>query len=109
MTSNRSRAIPTPSNASPAKNFSAPKPAKSSSEFRRRSNPRRTRPRDLNRALLPPRSPDRQCKHRHKNNEQPAGRSQNAAPPLRQNREPPVHKFDVYPIHQQGSLPKLDD
>src|SRR5258708_35568710 len=51
----------------------------------------------------------RQRQHRQKNRDQPCRGLQRAALPFWQDRKSSVDKFYMHPIHQQRSIPKLDD
>src|SRR5258706_3684829 len=59
--------------------------------------------------LFPVCPQQRQRQHRQENRNQSHSGFQRAALPLWQNRKSSVNKFDVHPIHQQRSIPKLDD
>src|SRR5487761_423933 len=50
----------------------------------------------------------RQQRHGHENHQQSQRRRRNILLPLRQNRKSSIHKFNVYPIHQQRRLPHRD-
>ncbi len=55
----------------------------------------------------PTRPRNRQSQHRHKYQAQPGRSRRNPASPLRQNRQSPINKFNMHPIHQQRSPPQL--
>jgi hypothetical protein len=55
----------------------------------------------------PTRPRNRQPQHRHKYQAQPRRSRRNPASPLRQNRQSPINKFNMHPIHQQRSPPQL--
>src|SRR5437016_1951390 len=89
--------------------WALPSPARSSSRFLVRSSCRRILLRSPDPPILPRGARERKPQHREENRNQPRRGLQRAALPLREDRKSSINKFDVHPVHQQRSIPELDD